>query len=643
MNVSMEVFSKDDAAKAASLDSKISKDGSKYTSDNTFAYYIACNTWYHMISVVDKWCAVSVLDYIKRNGLLTIIKQLDSDSTSLVQGKKCSSQIGQLIDSSVNASHINYYGLSAERNIFRDDLATKLQLMRYLKRFSPQHADSIASDGITGFLQNENATKMKQRKEHPLWLIKAVREEIKSVVNWDSVINDIDNISPYDFKIPSGSTYEGHLSIGKKIDRLASTHPEWFMMPFGLPYVFPYYNKDQDEDKCLVLPVPKSYKAVRMIAMEPLSRQAKGGVVADILAQHLPSFLDIRDQSRNQELARLGSNGSLSLATLDATNASDLISKTLFREIFPPEFIARVDRLLSHFTVVRNVTRSMQMMSTAGHSLTFVLETLVYYGIAAAAARYVSLFGGEGGGYISVYGDDVILPSKVAETAQQFYSMLGLQINMDKSYWEGPYRESCGEEYYNGINVSSVYFPRFPLVGKISRSKFDFGVRMYRDSYRGKIDDSTTMLVDLQKRLFCISQDAALFLWEVIKAGRPKLTASKYGSECNDCWAATSIGIEVNTAERVTARTGIKLPPSVVGCCATEKHSYASLQYRLSGPLPVDYYRSRAFDIYKYQTFLKTGPTYASALDELLGVSEPPLSIEAAYGDGRLIWRYSIE
>jgi hypothetical protein len=643
MNISMEVLTRDEAARVATLDSDVSCNPAQYVRNNILAYYVAINTLYYQIESVDKWCALSVLEYIKRNGLLPTIKELDSDSLALVQGQECSSQIGQLIDASVTGHMGTYYALDGGKNFFRDHLATKLQLMRYLKRFSPSNADKIQDASYSSFLANENRTKLLQRKEYPTWLTSAIAEEISEVVDWDQVVREIDNISLYDFKVPSGSVFEGNLTFGQKIDKLSSSHPEWFKAPFGLPYVWPSYSEDSDIGACRVQAVPKSYKAARIIAMEPLSRQSKAGIVADILARHLPSNLDIRDQGRNQQLAQQGSLGRMPLATLDASNASDLISKTLWRQVFPYEFVRRVDELLSKYTICKGVKRPMQMMSTSGHALTFILETLVYYGIAAAAVHCVLGAGVCVPFIISVYGDDVILPSAAAVTATQFYAMVGLKINESKSYWDGPYRESCGEEYYNGINISSTYFPRFPVVGVASKSKIDFGVRMYRDTYRGKIDDCTTMLVDLQKRLFGVSQSASMFLWQVIKAARPRITSSKYGTVCNDCWAATSIGIHVNPAKRMNDREGINIPSIVVDSCATEKHSYASLQYKLPLPFGEDYYCSRAFEIYKYQMFLKTGPTYASKLDELLGVSERPMSVSSAYGTGRLVWRYSIE
>lgn len=638
MNISHEVLTKDDAIRIAKCDSTISTKPEKYIQANTLTYYLACNTWLLQIQVHDEWAVEGVKNALLTKGLLPILKELDKDSNSIVHGDAPVSDIGRLIVSITKGSARKYFGLHPETNVLRDDMATALQLMRYLKRFSPLYNDTVQKESLKSFLQNENATKMAQRKGYPLWLLSAVRDEIGSLLDWEKLCDEIENLTLYDFIIPTGSTYEGYTRIGQKIDVLASSHPEWFYQPFGLPYIFPYYSSSGDTGACRVQAVPKSYKASRIIAMEPLDRQAKALAVERIIARYLPDCVNIHDQGRNQEWAYRGSAGLSNVATLDASNASDLISKSLGLEVFPSRFMALVMPLLSTYTEVNGQRRPMQMLSTSGHALTFVLETMVYYGIAAAAVRYCQLFA-ECGNTVSVYGDDVVIASEAAQTAMEFYGFLGLKINDTKSYVSGPYRESCGKEYYNGIDISSTYYPRFPVVGTIEKNGFNFGVRMFHDSYTGKTDDCSTMLVDLQKRVFGVSHNASLFLFSVIKIGRPKTTASRFGEICNDCWAATDMGISDNPAMRLRDQ-GVVLPQEVVDACATSKHSFASLRYVLS---EIDKLRfhSRAFDIYRYQLFLQTGPTYASPLDELLGVSEPPLSMEQAYGEGRLVWSYS--
>jgi hypothetical protein len=57
---------------------------------------------------------------------------------------------------------------------------------------------------------------------------------------------------------------------------------------------------------------------------------------------------------------------------------------------------------------------------------------------------------------ILVYGDDIIVPSFMAADATQVLEAVGLRVNVSKSFSSGPFRESCGEEFINGVRVTPV-------------------------------------------------------------------------------------------------------------------------------------------------------------------------------------------
>jgi hypothetical protein len=643
MNISHEVLSRDAVVSIIKVDAtKFKADVSKYTNANTLSYYVAINTWYHIVAECDIWAAQALLKSIQTYGLLTVVKQCNDDADRLVKGEDPLSDIGRLLVTISTSSSKRYFGLDEGRNVFKQDLATALQLLRYLRRFSPSKNDWIKEASLQDFIATENVVKMRQRTEYPKWLVDELRDEINQLLDWDSMRIRIEReVTITEFKLPEGTTKEGLSTFGDKLTFVANHYPEAFIQPMGYPYVFPYYEKDMDDHASEVNAVPKSYKASRIIAKEHVWRQARAGVIARILQDYLPEFVDITDQSRNQNLAKLGSMDG-SLATLDASHASDLISKTLYRSIFPEWYVRVCDELFSTYHICKGKKRMMQMMSTAGHSLTFGNETMVYYAIARVATNLVERLTGDKLGVVSAYGDDVVLPTGAAETAIDLYHILGLRINVDKSFIEGNYRESCGEEYLYGVNLTTIYYPRFPVVGKLTSKSIELGVKMYRDSYRGKIDDSTTMLIDLQKRLFTVSYNASLFVWEVLTTARPRLTTSVYGTICEDLWGGVGIAPTANLASRMLDK-GINVPKSVVSACESKRHSYPSIQYSLPKNRKISEQEERAFNAYKYYRFLKTGPTFASALDELLGVSEPPMSLSTAFGEGKLVWRYTEE
>jgi hypothetical protein len=79
---------------------------------------------------------------------------------------------------------------------------------------------------------------------------------------------------------------------------------------------------------------------------------------------------------------------------------------------------------------------------------------------------------------IYVYGDDIIVPVDLAPLMVEGLSSFGLKVNAAKSFWTGKFRESCGRDYYGGVDVSVVYcrrgFPhhRADVSGLISAVEF---------------------------------------------------------------------------------------------------------------------------------------------------------------------------
>jgi hypothetical protein len=87
-----------------------------------------------------------------------------------------------------------------------------------------------------------------------------------------------------------------------------------------------------------------------------------------------------------------------------------------------------------------------------GNGFTFELESLLFYAIAKATAYFTGT-----SGTISVYGDDIIIPSQMYHDLTFVLKILGFSVNPDKSFSEGPFRESCGGHFYNGTRVTPFY------------------------------------------------------------------------------------------------------------------------------------------------------------------------------------------
>jgi hypothetical protein len=58
---------------------------------------------------------------------------------------------------------------------------------------------------------------------------------------------------------------------------------------------------------------------------------------------------------------------------------------------------------------------------------------------------------------IRVFGDDIIINSDYAHQAVAWLENVGLKININKSFLEGNFRESCGVDAYKGVDVTPLY------------------------------------------------------------------------------------------------------------------------------------------------------------------------------------------
>jgi len=204
--------------------------------------------------------------------------------------------------------------------------------------------------------------------------------------------------------------------------------------------------------------VPKNSKTDRVIAVEPgLNLWFQKGVGSMIRRRLLRWGIDLRDQTRNQELARQASVSGL-LATVDFSSASDSIAHKLVRELLPPDWFKVMELLRSPLGQHDKSTIRWEKFSSMGNGFTFELESLIFFAAALAVRDYVKTVNrSDADGEISVYGDDVILPTSCYAIFAEFSAFLGFKVNPDKSFYTGLFRESCGAHWFNGVDCKPIF------------------------------------------------------------------------------------------------------------------------------------------------------------------------------------------
>lgn len=206
--------------------------------------------------------------------------------------------------------------------------------------------------------------------------------------------------------------------------------------------------------------VPKKWDVDRTIT--PLSLLdlyysfGLGGVVTDRLLRN--ASLSIRKLQRtHKDMIRRFSNPNdrvnfLTHVTADLSSASDSITSELLNMVLPRDWYNALKPLFKRKLVHGGIQYYTASVLPMGNGATFPLETLVFYILTKAIGELA----GRPGIY-SVYGDDLIYPSKIHKYVAAIFPQLKLVLNLDKTFVSFPFRESCGEDYYRNVPVRPFY------------------------------------------------------------------------------------------------------------------------------------------------------------------------------------------
>lgn len=211
--------------------------------------------------------------------------------------------------------------------------------------------------------------------------------------------------------------------------------------------------------------VPKRVDISRLICIEPSLNQfyqlGFGAHLEDRLGRYYGIYLD-RQPDISRELARQGSIND-NLVTIDLESASDSISLRMLEWLLPRDFLAWLKLFRCPVSSIRGEQVALNMVSTMGNGFTFPLQTMIFASVVFACARVagVSLHRSSTRECnYSVFGDDIICPREIAGNVMRVLKHLGFTVNKEKTFVEGPFRESCGSDWFKGRNVRPVYIKK---------------------------------------------------------------------------------------------------------------------------------------------------------------------------------------
>lgn len=148
-------------------------------------------------------------------------------------------------------------------------------------------------------------------------------------------------------------------------------------------------------------------------------------------------------------------------ATLDLSNASDTVSNSLVKLLLPRRWYECLTALRSPKTLLDGKWVVLEKYSSMGNGFTFELETLIFASLAKACLDRDGL-PSELGYDLFVFGDDIIVPTASAENVKAVLRYFGMTLNEAKSFTSGPFRESCGGDYFRGVNVRPFFLKELP-------------------------------------------------------------------------------------------------------------------------------------------------------------------------------------
>jgi len=314
-----------------------------------------------------------------------------------------------------------------------------------------------------------------------------------------------------------------------------------------------------NEQPVRVVFVPKTASTPRVIAVEPACMQYAQQALRNHLTERLEKApltsgrINFRDQTKNQMLAKEGSKSG-HLATLDLSEASDRVGLALVAMLFEsaPQFkeLLLASRSMSA-QLANGPTKVLRKFASMGSAVTFPVESLAFFIIIIASRiRRVGGFPDkdtvrEFARSVHVYGDDLIVPVDEASNVCDDLEHMGLKVNRRKSFWTGKFRESCGEDCFDGHRITPVYLREQAPASRRDASRILSWVatsnQLFSSGYTATAMLMRKSIESLLGRLPEIDPDSSALGWHYLAKGTPK---SRWNRSLQrkefQCWTAYS-------------------------------------------------------------------------------------------------------
>lgn len=612
----------------------------EYVQRNCAAYYIAINLW-----------LLVIIDVARDDRLYKFVEQMILDrglrAVVLLFAKLADACIEVENGHAVEGLEWAYIFIT-HPNL--QNLKDKLQVFRFLKRFSPMGADKMESDAVDKLVSINNSrnyifanmreprcqlyTRSPKKDEVADGYVVAEAPCLKN--RWKPVLKPI----VYDYKqvgTPKAITAMPYWlleRIKEKLDR-ALPDPE---IPDDSEYTFRHSNGVCSDAKTLLeklkkwvavtggfencrfgngmlapqeqpvkpICVPKTFKVPRVIVPQPTYQCSCLHMVRLMLqtSSRIGShsrFFNVEDQETNR-LKCLEGSINKRYATVDMSSASDSISRYDAYRALPDWVVRFAWPHLEKKLLVNGSTFPIRMFGTSGNPITFIVEGHYFLAFAEVARDLYIEFTGDKDVLPSYYfGDDGVVDVKILETLISLFEIAGFIVNEDKTFTgTDGFRESCGVEYLHGMDVKSIYWPRAQIADPRSNVQ------------------SLASMISLQHEVIRNDwHNANLFMTWLCKACYPQIMEGHIGDPYESVWSLMP-QIVTKTPRLGLDRAAHKETLSLVDPAYRDREVHSFIVPAKTGECfdPI-------FEAYLYDRFLRWGPVFDDKFCRDIGVSTP--------------------
>jgi len=383
----------------------------------------------------------------------------------------------------------------------RERAAQSLSL-NFLKKFEGEKKPDADSKALEKFLSSNQSCRLENGIDYSMCseIERTAIGEFKStffrfwfngwdpILTYSSVANRI-GTGPGASILATGTSFYHKIAAGPLsstsqylvdlYNGIASRNPLWWECEmsrsshFGAPVLV---------DASKLYFVPKNSEISRTICVEPslnmLFQKGIGAVIEERLVTRFGINLATQPDI-NRLLSQTGSKSG-SYGTIDMSSASDTISIGLMREICPPDVFGWLMSCRTSNTLLPDgSTVQLQMVSSMGNAFTFPLQTLIFSCIIAASYKALGIRlirpSESRLPNFACFGDDLVVSAKAYGLIVSLLGRFGFQVNPDKSFNEGAFRESCGMDFYAGVNIRPVFLrslrtrqDRYSLINRLN-------------------------------------------------------------------------------------------------------------------------------------------------------------------------------